>query len=187
MSDTASEERQPADSDQQRPTELQRDTAASGQPDGSELTTAQVATLMRLLRVAYPHPTFPDAPYERTAKTVQDADADNLLATGLDDLDQRAGGNFGALSDAEATAVVERIADGRFFKLVHSTTVVALYDDHEVWDLLGYQGSSFDKGGYLDRGFDDLDWLPTPRIAENSEEKRDEIVLPSAPAGQGDG
>ena len=44
--------------------------------------------------------------------------------------------------------------------------MVALYDDHEVWDLLGYEGSSFDKGGYLHRGFDDLDWLPRPRIEE---------------------
>ena len=45
---------------------------------------------------------------------------------------------------------------------MHATTVVALYDDHEVWDLLGYEGSSFEKGGYLHRGFDDLDWLPRP-------------------------
>jgi hypothetical protein len=35
-----------------------------------------------------------------------------------------------------------------------------------VWDLLGYEGPSFDKGGYLHRGFNDLDWLPEPRITE---------------------
>ncbi|MTD15658.1 hypothetical protein GIS00_17125 [Nakamurella sp. YIM 132087] len=131
--------------------------------------------LVRLLRVAYPHPTFPDAPYERTAKAVQDADAENLLTAGLADLDEAAGGDFGALSDAEATAALERIQDSAFFKLVHSTTVVALYDDHEVWDLLGYEGASYDKGGYLHRGFDDLDWLPAPRIAEYTAEPRVEI------------
>jgi hypothetical protein len=32
--------------------------------------------------------------------------------------------------------------------------------------LLGYEGPSFDKGGYLNRGFNDLDWLPDPRITE---------------------
>ena len=53
---------------------------------------------------------------------------------------------------------------------MHSTTVVALYDDHEVWELLGYEGASFDKGGYIDRGFDDLDWLPDPRVEESGEE-----------------
>jgi hypothetical protein len=26
--------------------------------------------------------------------------------------------------------------------------------------MLGYEGPSFDKGGYLERGFNDLDWLP---------------------------
>ena len=87
-----------------------------------------------------------------------------------------AGGDFGALSDAEATAAVERIADSAFFKLVHSTTVVALYDDREVWNLLGYEGPSYDKGGYLNRGFDDLDWLPKARITEYTDEPRPELV-----------
>ena len=59
---------------------------------------------------------------------------------------------------------------------MHSTTVVALYDDHEVWELLGYEGPSFDKGGYLHRGFDDLDWLPDPRIEEYDGEPRVELV-----------
>ena len=44
--------------------------------------------------------------------------------------------------------------------------VVGIYDDHEVWERLGYEGASFDQGGYLHRGFDDLDWLPDPRIEE---------------------
>ena len=157
------EERQ----DPQDPVELQRDTAdGDSSTAGAALSAEQVATLVRLLRVAYPHPSFPDGPYQRTAKSVQDADTDHLLAAGLSELDDLAGGHFGALSDAEATAAIERIADGAFFKLVHSTTVVALYDDREVWDLLGYEGPSYDKGGYLNRGFDDLDWLPAARITE---------------------
>ena len=44
--------------------------------------------------------------------------------------------------------------------------MVSLYNDSEVWDLLGWEGESFSKGGYLTRGFDDLDWLPTPRVEE---------------------
>ena len=35
-----------------------------------------------MLRVAYPHPGFPDAPYERTAKTIEDAGrTDDVLVT----------------------------------------------------------------------------------------------------------
>ena len=148
------------------------------------LTARQAEVLLRLLRVAYPHPSFPDAPYERTAKTVEDAGrTDDVLADGLDDLDARADGDFCALDDERATALVAEVADTPFFALVHSTTVVALYDDHEVWDLLGYEGASYDKGGYLHRGFDDLDWLPDPRIEEFDGPPRVELVDASGRAG----
>ena len=175
MGDTEvdTEERQ----DPQEPVDLQRDTADSDRsPAGTALSAAQAAILVRLLRVAYPHPSFPDGPYQRTAKSVQDADSEHLLVAGLTELNDVAGGDFGALPDAEATAAVERIADSAFFKLVHSTTVVALYDDREVWELLGYEGPSYDKGGYLNRGFDDLDWLPKARITEYTDEPRTELV-----------
>ena len=49
------------------------------------------------------------------------------------------------------------------------SAVVTLYSDPEVWELLGYEGPSYDKGGYVDRGFDDLDWLPDPRIEHEEE------------------
>ncbi len=160
----------------QEPIELQLDTAVVADDDGSGLTAARTATLVRLIRVAYPHPTFPDGPYERTARAVRDADSGDLIPAGLAALDATAGGDFAALDDDAATAAVERIADSAFFKLIHSTTVVALYDDHEVWELLGYEGASFDKGGYLHRGFDDLDWLPDPRVEEYAGEPRIELV-----------
>jgi len=34
--------------------------------------------------------------------------------------------------------------------------------DPALWKTLGYQGSSIEHGGYLYRGFDDIDWLPQP-------------------------
>ncbi|MEO5833891.1 MAG: hypothetical protein ABJA16_11280 [Nakamurella sp.] len=159
----------------QEPVELQLDTAVPD-GDGGGPTAARTATLVRLIRVAYPHPSFPDGPYERTARAVRDADSADLIPAGLDELDAAAGGDFASLDDDAATAAVEKIADGPFFKLVHSTTVVALYDDHEVWELLGYEGAAFDKGGYLDRGFDDLNWLPDARVEEYTGEPRIELV-----------
>jgi len=33
-----------------------------------------------------------------------------------------------------------------------------------LWQVLGYQGPSFELGGYLNRGFNDLDWLPEPPL-----------------------
>ena len=47
---------------------------------------------------------------------------------------------------------------------VKAKFVTTFYDDREVWGLLGYEVDSFAQGGYLHRGFDDLDWLPAARI-----------------------
>lgn len=160
--------------DQLEPVELRPDSATGADHEPGSLTEAQRRTLVRLIRVAYPHPGFPDGPYRRAAEAVQNAGGP--LAEGLDQLDAAAGGSFAGLGDDEATAVLERIADSDFFGLVHGTVIVALYDDHEVWELLGYEGPSFDKGGYLDRGFDDLDWLPRPRVEEYTAEQRVEWV-----------
>lgn len=147
---------------------------ATGSPG---LTERQSELLLRMLRVAYPHPDFPDDPYERTSKAVQEASlTDDVLADGLNDLDARADGDFLALDDEAATTVLQLIVNSDFFRRVHATTVVALYDDHQVWDLLGYEGPSFDKGGYLHRGFDDLDWLPRPRIEEYDGPPRPELI-----------
>jgi hypothetical protein len=56
-----------------------------------------------------------------------------------------------------------------FFESLRALVAWHLYDDREVWDFIGYPGASFDQGGYLHRGFDDLDWLPEPRVQESTE------------------
>ena len=154
-----------AEQSPQEPEELQRDTADGDGSPAAGLTERQQRTLLRLLRVAYPHPSFPDAPVRadgqggRRTPTARPT----CSPTGSTTWTSRPAATSPGSTTPTATKIVEQVADGAFFKLVHATTVVALYDDHEVWDLLGYEGASFDKGGYLDRGFDDLDWLPDPR------------------------
>jgi len=157
----------------------------AGQGSTTGLTERQRKVLFRLLRVAYPHDRFPDSPYERTAKQVEQAaagseDGLDALAQGLDSLD--ADEDFLALDEEAATTAVRAIDQQAFFRQIHSSTVVALYDDREVWDLLGYEGASFDKGGYLERGFDDLDWLPDPRITETADQR---VELATDEAGRG--
>ena len=46
-----------------------------------------------------------------------------------------------------------------FFQTVRSGLVTGFYNQKEVWPLFGYEGESFSKGGYIDRGFDDIAWL----------------------------
>ena len=127
--------------------------------------------LVRVLTVAFPHRDFPDGPYQRTAEHIIATVSGNAFQTaqlgqGLLGLDAVRDRPFADLDPADAFAVLEAISHTPFFALVRSTTVVFMYSDREVWGVLGYEGESSDQGGYVDRGFDDLDWLPDPRIEE---------------------
>ena len=98
------------------------------------------------------------------------------LAHGLDSLEALADGRFAELSPEEALPLLLRIQHTTFFGFVRQTVVVSLYEDEELWEVIGYEGPSFEKGGYLHRGFDDLDWLPDPRIEEYDGEPLEEVV-----------
>jgi hypothetical protein len=141
------------------------------QLNATRMTDEARTILVRVLRVAFPHPEFPDGPFERTANKILE-EANNstwwrvALTQGLNALNDVSDGDFTSLSDEEALSILRRIETSTFFGFIRRTTVLNLYDDAEVWDALGYEGPSFDKGGYVDRGFDDLDWLPDPRIDE---------------------
>ena len=129
--------------------------------------------LVRVLRAAFPHRGWPDGPYERTAEHIVVTVSGNAFQTaqlgqGLLSLDALRDRPFAELSTDERLEVLQSIEHTPFFQLVRSTTVTTMYSDREVWQVLGYEGESSDKGGYLHRGFDDLDWLPDPRIEELS-------------------
>jgi hypothetical protein len=148
-------------------------TAEQRPADELTVTDAARPVLVRVLRVAFPHDKLPDGPYERTADTVIEAAnastwARLTLLQGIGTLDSVSGGAFGDLDDADALKVLRHVEATEFFGFIRRTAVVALYDDAEAWSALGYEGPSYDKGGYIDRGFNDLDWLPEPRIEEYS-------------------
>ncbi|WP_354700134.1 hypothetical protein DSM112329_00397 [Paraconexibacter sp. AEG42_29] len=130
------------------------------------------ATITRVIRVMFPHAQFPDGPYERSAEAVlagaaEDARSAASVDQGLVDLDAAAGdGGFAALDDDRALEVLRGLEGTPFFAFVQGKVVTTLYDDREVWALLGYEGESFSQGGYLGRGFDDLDWLPAASVGE---------------------
>lgn len=139
------------------------------------IATPERTTLVRMLRVMFPHPQFPDGPYERVAVAVAGGDARTQaqVCQGLTDLDRLRDKPFADLDDTAATDVLRAIESTAFFAAVRSVALVKLYDDHEVWDLLGYEGPSFDKGGYVHRGFADLDWLPDPAIEYPAEDDQE--------------
>ncbi len=55
-------------------------------------------------------------------------------------------------------ALLRDIETTPFFQLVHGSLVTGLYNNPDIWPIFGYEGESASKGGYLYRGFDDIDW-----------------------------
>ncbi len=122
-------------------------------------------TVTALARTLYPHVALADAVYERVpAKIAEAVSEDPAQATtvseGVADLDGRGDKPFAERDAEQQLADAKAIAGSDFFELVRSTAVVEVYSDARTWRLFGYEGPSFAQGGYLRRGFDDLDWLP---------------------------
>ena len=121
--------------------------------------------LLTFVRHIFPHDALDDAVYALVVKDLDTASTDDndvraLIATGIAGLQSH--GDWPSLPAAEQLKTVEAIAGEAFFEKVRSTAVVSLYNNELAFAHFGYAGSSFEKGGYLHRGFDDLDWLPTP-------------------------
>ena len=125
---------------------------------------------MKMGRVLYPHPKLPDAVYALLAKDL-DADAGKsaetltLLRDGVAALDKAAGGSFATASEAKQLEIVTAMQGQPFFNAVRGKCITALYDNDIAFVTFGYPGASWDKGGYITRGFQDLKWLPNPPAA----------------------
>jgi hypothetical protein len=135
----------------------------------AELLTEQArATCLQAIRTICPHDRLPDEAYEKVVRAVEaEAGADEATAArlrdGLADLD--GDGSFAGLDAGARLDAIRAIEGSELFKLLHATATVELYDNPLVWEAFGYEGPSTHLGGYVDRGFADLDWLPDPPLA----------------------
>ena len=55
--------------------------------------------------------------------------------------------------------LLRAIEESVFFQNIRGGLVTGLYNQKAVWPLFGYEGESFSHGGYIERGFDDINWL----------------------------
>lgn len=128
-----------------------------------------MATLVQMARDVFPHDKFGDELYAAAVKghddtAAGDAEFKAMIEDGVASLDKLAqgGGTTDYVStgwEIDRTNILKSIETGAFFQTIRGGLVVGLYNQPAVWDLLGYEGASFEKGGYLERGFDDIDWL----------------------------
>lgn len=126
-------------------------------------------TLLVLARDIFPHDRISDRYYLQAlepleAQAATDDRLKALLSEGVAALDRLARLRFrkayAALDkESERVSLLYVIEHGAFFQKVKGHLVTGFYDNKAVWPLFGYEGSSWEKGGYLNRGFDDIDWL----------------------------
>lgn len=137
--------------------------------DFPTLGAATAQTLLRMARDVFPHDKLADRyyveaiqPFERAA--ARDPKQAALFRDGVRDLDKAAMKRFGkpyaaVKREPERVSLLKAIEPSPFFQKVRGEMVTSLYDNKAVWPLLGYEGSSWEQGGYINRGFNDIDWL----------------------------
>lgn len=135
------------------------------------LNPAQSASVLQMVQDIYPHPGLLNlSHYEAITATVttganDDADTAKTLTDGLAQLDDKAqelfGSTYAEIEDADAReGLLRYFQNDGFFQSVRWTAYFGIYNNKDVWPLFGYQGSSVEHGGYIDRGFSDITFVP---------------------------
>ena len=129
------------------------------------LVVHETDTLRQMVKRLFPYRNLSEEPYRLVVNQVRNeksvADVATLLREGVGVLDSGVTGKqWLALSKAQQIEVMKRIETSAFFQLMLNTSIHSLHANREVWHLIGYPGSSVEYGGYINRGFNDIDWLP---------------------------
>jgi hypothetical protein len=138
--------------------------------DATALTPATLKTLVKVARDIYPHDFLGDSYYIAAvkpwdAKAAKDPAVKAMINDGVNRLDQAARDRHKVTYvevpwEADRVVLLQGIEQTDFFKTVRGDLVVSLYNQKELWPKFGYEGSSAEHGGYIKRGFADIDWLP---------------------------
>jgi hypothetical protein len=137
--------------------------------ESKALTPGSLRSLVKMARDIFPHDKLSDKFYAVAVKGYDDKAATDpklksLVERGLKDLDNLArekhGVPYAAVGwERDRVNLLRAIQAGPFFKKIRGDLVVSLYNQKEVWPLFGYEGESASKGGYIARGFSDINWL----------------------------
>lgn len=129
-----------------------------------------MATLILMARDIYPHDQLTDAVYAKAVSGYDDkAASDPAEKTKIEDgvaaLNKASQSAYHADYvtigwEEQRTNILRGQEHTPFFKEIRAGLVTSLYNQHDIWAGFGYQGASADKGGYIHRGFNDINWLP---------------------------
>lgn len=126
-------------------------------------------TLFKMARDIYPHDTLEDKYYTQVlAPLIEAAATDDKklseLADGAKSLDQIASQQFGVnyidiKSEKDRVTVLKKIESSPFFQNIKGALMMGIYNNPDLWPRFGYGGSAWEKGGYINRGYNDIDWI----------------------------
>jgi hypothetical protein len=139
---------------------LRSSAAWAGSPESSGH-----GTMAKLARLLFPHDEIPDSVYAGVIGYVFTTFANDPANAKLikeAELALDGSGNtpwFDRNEDEQITAITA-MQDAAFFAAILATIRGAFYYNPAVWKYLNYPGSSKQYGGYKNRGFDDISWLP---------------------------
>lgn len=127
------------------------------------LSGEQAKALLVMGRTLFPHDMLDDRFYQNAvnaldAKAAEDTQVRSQLLDGIAQLN--ANGAFAGMKEDARVAVLKKMEDSAFFQSVYGESLNGLYGNPEVWKLFGYEGSSVEHGGYIERGFDDIKFIP---------------------------
>jgi hypothetical protein len=135
--------------------------------DLKAFTSWEGASLMAVARTIAPHDKLDDAAYALVIRAMdgdasKDANTRKMMQEGLVSV----GSDFASRAEGDRVAALKKMESSPFFQAMRLKTVQVLYASPIAYTYFGYEGEAFSKGGYLQRGFNDLRWLPEVPMQE---------------------
>ncbi|WP_434051033.1 MAG: Twin-arginine translocation pathway signal [Roseibium sp.] len=133
----------------------------------AEVTTLKpqtFATLVQMARDIYPHDRIAEEFYVIAVQGYDNTDLAEEVEAGIAALNAAAQGKghdgyLGAGWERDRVDILRNMEESAFFQKIRGGLVTGLYNQKAVWPVFGYEGESYSKGGYIDRGFNDINWL----------------------------
>jgi hypothetical protein len=137
--------------------------------EAKALKPETMKTLARVARDIYPHDHLGDHFYIAAVmpwdgKAASDPKTKALIEDGVARLNDDALAQYKSRYadvawEEQRVALLRGIEHTEFFGTLRGDLIVSLYNNHDVWPKFGYEGSSAEHGGYINRGFNDINWL----------------------------
>ena len=131
----------------------------------AQLDESTRRAMVRMARLLYPHDAIPDAVYVEVLDKALMAVATGPAFAGAlraaeEALDAQVQGNWIARDEMAQITAMKAVEQRDFFITIQMAVQSNFYNHPAVWAHLGYEGPSFEKGGYINRGAGEIDWLP---------------------------